>query len=88
MGAARVFRDVLGAAGKSETLLLPGLVCVESPAEPDDFTAGKYNAKPSGALALLDFTAAERTPASRLACQLRLDAGLDGLLLHLPATQF
>lgn len=45
---------------------------------------------PAGAdeLALLDFTAVERTPASRLACQLRLDADLDGLLLHLPATQF
>ena len=37
---------------------------------------------------MLGFTAAPRLPESRLACQLRLDAGLDGLVLGLPPTQF
>ena len=37
---------------------------------------------------MLGFTAAPRLAESRLACQLRLHAGLDGLLLGLPPTQF
>ena len=37
---------------------------------------------------MLGFTAAPRLPQSRLACQLRLDVGLDGLVLGMPATQF
>lgn len=37
---------------------------------------------------MLGFTAAERRPESRLACQIRLDAGHDGLVAHLPPTQF
>ena len=37
---------------------------------------------------MLGFTAAPRLPQSRLACQLRLEAGLDGLVLGLPPTQF
>lgn len=36
---------------------------------------------------MLDCTASERLPSSRLACQLRIDAGLDGLLLRMPLTQ-
>jgi len=37
---------------------------------------------------MLGFTAAPRLSQSRLACQLRLDASLDGLRLGLPPTQF
>jgi 2Fe-2S ferredoxin len=37
--------------------------------------------------ALLDGTAAERLPNSRLSCQIRLAAALDGLVLHLPERQ-
>jgi 2Fe-2S ferredoxin len=38
-------------------------------------------------LAMLQFTAAERRPASRLSCQIELTAALDGLTVDLPATQ-
>ncbi|MBI5320377.1 2Fe-2S iron-sulfur cluster-binding protein [Bradyrhizobium sp.] len=37
--------------------------------------------------ALLDGTAAERRAESRLSCQIKLSAGLDGLILHLPERQ-
>ncbi|WP_029461949.1 MULTISPECIES: 2Fe-2S iron-sulfur cluster-binding protein [Serpentinimonas] len=38
-------------------------------------------------LDMLEHVAAERRPNSRLACQLKSTARLDGLILHLPATQ-
>ncbi len=38
-------------------------------------------------LAMLDMTAAERRPHSRLSCQLLLTDAQDGLVLHLPQTQ-
>jgi ferredoxin, 2Fe-2S len=37
--------------------------------------------------ALLDGTAAERRGNSRLSCQIKLSADLDGLILNLPARQ-
>lgn len=36
---------------------------------------------------MLDSTASERRPSSRLSCQMTLTPGLDGLVLHLPPTQ-
>ena len=38
--------------------------------------------------AMLDMTAALRLPTSRLSCQIALDAGLDGLTVVLPETQY
>jgi len=38
--------------------------------------------------AMLEMTAAERTPASRLSCQIVLRPELDGLSVRLPATQY
>ncbi len=38
-------------------------------------------------LAMLDCTAAERRPQSRLSCQIRLTPELQGLVLHLPEFQ-
>jgi 2Fe-2S ferredoxin len=38
-------------------------------------------------MAMLDMTAAPRGPGSRLACQIRLDAALDGLVVRVPAEQ-
>lgn len=44
--------------------------------------------KPSeGELAMLENVAAERRPNSRLACQIKATAALDGLVIHLPAIQ-
>jgi 2Fe-2S ferredoxin len=36
---------------------------------------------------MLECTAAQRRPASRLSCQIRMVPELDGLVLHLPETQ-
>jgi len=38
-------------------------------------------------LAMLDNVAAERRPNSRLACQIKASAALEGLVVHLPETQ-
>jgi 2Fe-2S ferredoxin len=44
---------------------------------------------PSGdELAMLEMTAAERRPGSRLSCQITLVDALDGLVVTLPATQY
>jgi ferredoxin, 2Fe-2S len=37
--------------------------------------------------AMLEFTASERRPNSRLSCQLVVTPDLDGLVVHLPETQ-
>ena len=39
-------------------------------------------------LAMLAFTATPASPASRLSCQIRLTAALDGLTVELPASQY
>ncbi len=36
---------------------------------------------------MLDFTAAERRPTSRLSCQIQLSDVLDGLVVHVPEEQ-
>ncbi|MCX4759417.1 2Fe-2S iron-sulfur cluster-binding protein [Streptomyces sp. NBC_01275] len=36
---------------------------------------------------MLDFTAAERRPTSRLSCQIGLSDELDGLIVHVPEEQ-
>ena len=38
-------------------------------------------------LEMLECTASERRPESRLSCQIKLSADLDGLVLRLPQTQ-
>jgi 2Fe-2S ferredoxin len=38
-------------------------------------------------LEMLECTAAERSPGSRLSCQIQLTPALDGLVLHLPDRQ-
>jgi len=37
---------------------------------------------------MLDSVAAERTPASRLSCQIQMTESLDGLTVLLPSTQY
>jgi len=38
--------------------------------------------------AMLDLTAVERQPGSRLACQIQLDDSLQGLVVQVPASQY
>jgi 2Fe-2S ferredoxin len=52
----------------------------------DDWAARLPPPAPDEA-AMLEMTAAERRPTSRLACQIVLHPGLDGLSAELPATQ-
>ena len=37
---------------------------------------------------MLESTAAEVRPTSRLSCQIEMSAALDGLIVHLPETQY
>ncbi len=39
-------------------------------------------------LSMLEMTAAERRPSSRLSCQIVIDASLHGLLVRLPQNQY
>jgi len=39
-------------------------------------------------LGMLEFTAAPRSAASRLSCQIKLTPALDGLTVELPVTQY
>lgn len=38
--------------------------------------------------AMLEMTASERRPTSRLSCQIEITAACDGLVAHLPLTQY
>lgn len=50
--------------------------------------AGKLPPPSGDEIGMLEFTAAERRPNSRLSCQIELDAGLDGLTVDLPTSQY
>ena len=53
----------------------------------DDSWIGRLDAMGEDENALLDGVAAERQPNSRLSCQIRIEQGLDGLVLRLPDRQ-
>lgn len=50
--------------------------------------ASRLPAADSEERAMLAFTATPATPASRLSCQIILNAELDGLTVELPASQY
>lgn len=52
-----------------------------------DAWTGKLPPPQDDETAMLDFTAAERRPASRLSCQITLTPDLDGLAVDLPPSQ-
>ncbi len=52
----------------------------------DDFLAKVLPASDTE-LAMLDNVASERRPNSRLACQIKASADLEGMVVHLPETQ-
>jgi ferredoxin, 2Fe-2S len=53
----------------------------------DEARLGDLPAPSENELAMLENAAAERRPNSRLACQIKATAALDGLVVHLPETQ-
>ena len=53
----------------------------------DDAWAARLPPPDDNEQALLDNTAAERRPTSRLSCQIVLHADLQGLVVHLPSRQ-
>lgn len=52
----------------------------------DDW-AGRLPAPLANELEMLECTAAQRAPSSRLSCQIKLTAALDGLVVRLPERQ-
>ncbi len=53
----------------------------------DDARLGELPAPSAGELDMLENVAAERRPNSRLACQIKATAALEGLIVHLPEMQ-
>lgn len=53
----------------------------------DPAWAGKLSAPLSNELEMLECTASERLPNSRLSCQIKLTADLQGLVLRVPERQ-
>jgi len=81
---AAIFNDVRGIAAECGGLCS----CATCHVYVDPAWVDRLPPPPSDEDDMLGFTAAPRLRMSRLACQLRLHAGLDGLLLGLPPTQF
>ena len=48
---------------------------------------GRLKPALSNELEMLECTSSERRPESRLSCQVKVHAGLEGLVVRLPATQ-
>ncbi len=53
----------------------------------DEAWAERLPAPLANELEMLECTASERLPTSRLSCQIKLSAALDGIVLRLPANQ-
>lgn len=94
------FRELRAAAGTSAMQAamdvgLQGIVaecggsamCATCHVIVDDAWATRVPAPLANELEMLECTASERMPSSRLSCQIKMSAALDGIVLHLPATQ-
>lgn len=53
----------------------------------DEAWADRLPAPLANELEMLECTASERLPTSRLSCQIKMSAALDGIVLRLPPTQ-
>ncbi len=53
----------------------------------DEAWAARVPVPLANELEMLECTASVRLPTSRLSCQIKMSAALDGIVLHLPATQ-
>ena len=75
-GVAGIVAECGGAASCATCHVYVDEVWVSRLAEPDEDET-----------AMLDCTASERRPSSRLSCQLKMTSDLDGLVVHVPESQ-
>lgn len=64
------------------------LTCATCHVYVDEAWAARLPAPVADESDMLDFAAAPVKPTSRLSCQIALTPELDGLVVHLPATQY
>lgn len=65
-----------------------GLACATCHCYVDDAWTDRLPAPEQTELDMLECTASERRPTSRLSCQLVVTDALDGLVVHLPHAQY
>lgn len=65
-----------------------GLACATCHCYVDEAWADKLPAPSQDELDMLECTASERKPTSRLSCQITIDPALDGLVVRLPEAQY
>ncbi|MBB5686809.1 2Fe-2S iron-sulfur cluster-binding protein [Sphingobium boeckii] len=65
-----------------------GLACATCHCYVDDAWADRLPAPGQTELDMLECASAERKATSRLSCQIVIDPALDGLVVHLPETQY
>lgn len=80
---AAVANDVDGIIGECGG----SMMCATCHCYVDDAWAEKTGPQNDGESGLLDCAASEVKPTSRLSCQIRMRAELDGLVVHLPEAQ-
>jgi len=71
---------ILGECGGS-------MMCATCHCYVDDAWAGRAGPPVDGEDDMLECATAERRATSRLSCQIRMHAGIDGIVIHLPDTQ-
>lgn len=65
-----------------------GLACATCHCYVDEDWADQLEEAEPAELDMLECTASERRPTSRLSCQIIIDEKLDGLIVHLPEAQY
>lgn len=65
-----------------------GLACATCHCYVEEDWADRLPAPAQTELDMLECTASERRPSSRLGCQIIVSDALDGLVVHLPAAQY
>ncbi|WP_434403884.1 2Fe-2S iron-sulfur cluster-binding protein [Sphingobium sp. DN12] len=65
-----------------------GLACATCHCYVEEDWADRLPAPAQTELDMLECTASERRPSSRLGCQIIASDALDGLVVHLPAAQY
>jgi len=65
-----------------------GLACATCHCYVDDAWTGRVGPPSASEMEMLESTAEEKKPSSRLSCQIAVSKALDGLVVRLPATQF